>query len=65
MISWILLLGLLGVFANGAIAEEPAEFYVLSEFFSDNGALFYWRLLEVKPDGPDTIVRYTRVAPLN
>ncbi|HXE53757.1 MAG TPA: hypothetical protein VN541_12105 [Tepidisphaeraceae bacterium] len=65
MICRILLLGLLGVFAEGAAAEGPSEFYVVSEFFSDNGALFYYRGLDVKPDGPDTIVRYIRIAPLN
>jgi len=65
MIWRILLLGLLGVLAEGAKVERPSEYYVVSEFFSDNGALFYYRVIDVKPDGPDTVIRYIRIAPLS
>ncbi len=32
--------------------------------FSDNGGLFYYRLLEAAPDGKGTRVRYSRIAPV-
>jgi TonB family protein len=64
MFRCIILAGLAAMFADGASVAGPTEFYVVSEFFSDNGALFYYRILDVKPDGSDTIVRYIRVAPV-
>jgi len=65
MIWRILLLSLLGFLAGEAGAEWSSGYYVVSESFSDNGALFSYHVIEVKPDGPDTIVRYIRVAPLS
>ncbi len=41
----------------------PSGFYIVSESFSDDGAQFYYRLLDVKQDGPDSVVRYVRIAP--
>jgi hypothetical protein len=64
MRDWGLLLSLaLVATANGRSISGPSSFYIVSVFFSDNGALFYYRVIDVKPDGPDTIVRYVRVAP--
>lgn len=49
--------------AHGAVAPEPSHFYTVSVFFSDNGALFYYRVLDVGQDGLDSVVRYVRIAP--
>jgi TonB family protein len=43
----------------------PSKFYIVSQFFSDDGPSFYYRVLDVKSDGPNTLVRYIRVAPIN
>ena len=57
-----------GVFAIVAPASElvvPSQLYIVSESFSDNGPAFYYRLIELHQDGPDSVVRYTRVAHVN
>lgn len=51
--------------AQEAKAPDPSQFYIVSVFFSDNGALFYYRVIDVKQDGTDSFVRYSRVAPAN
>jgi hypothetical protein len=64
--SWrLLLIGLATSIAYGAETAGPSEFYVVSEFFSDDGALFYYRLIDVQPDGSDSLIRYIRIAPTN
>lgn len=55
---WILLLSALCLRAG---TEGPAGFYIVSRSFSDAGALYYTRVLDVHADGPDTTVRYIRV----
>src|SRR5258708_31860457 len=65
MIWRALLLGLYAVLGTGAEVEGPKELYIVSEFFSDAGPSFYYRAIEARPDGPDTVVRYMRIAPLN
>jgi TonB family protein len=51
--------------AHAAETAGPSEFYIVSVFFSDNGALFYYRVIDVQTDGPDSLIRYTRIAPTN
>jgi len=51
------------ILAQGAELAGPSEFYVVSQFFSDNGALFYYRVIDVKQDGSDSVIRYVRIAP--
>ena len=63
MICRLLAIATMVVLAQGAELAEPSEFYVVSEFFSDNGALFYHRLVDVKQDGSDSVIRYVRIAP--
>ena len=64
--SWRPLLILFAAtFAQAAERAGPTEFYVISDFFSDNGALFYYRVMEVKPDGSDSLIRYARIAPMD
>ncbi len=65
MIWRVLLLGLYLVLGAAAEIEGPKELYIVSEFFSDAGPSFYYRVIEVRPEGPDTVVRYIRIAPLN
>ena len=43
----------------------PSQFYIVSEFFSDYGPSLYYRILDVRQDGPDSLVRYVRIAPMN
>jgi TonB family protein len=60
------LLVAVGVVAMARAAETPLTgFYIVSEFFSDNGAQFYYRILEVSPHGNGSVVKYVRIAPTN
>lgn len=63
MFRRLLLLGVTAILAAGSKPTGPSEFYVVTVSFSDDGALFYYRVLDVKPDGAGSIVRYTRIAP--
>jgi TonB family protein len=65
MLWRLLAIGVLAVLAQGAKIPDPSGFYIVSAFFSDNGALFYYRVIDVKQDGVDSIVHYTRVATVN
>jgi hypothetical protein len=51
--------------AASAHAVGPSRFFIVSESFSDNGPAFYYRIVDVQPDGPGSLVRYIRVAPDN
>jgi TonB family protein len=63
---WRLLIpGIMAIIAQGAEISAPSQFYIVSAFFSDNGPAFYYRVIEVKQDGPDSLVRYSRVATVN
>lgn len=63
---WRLLITVtMAVIAQGAEVAAPSQLYIVSAFFSDNGPAFYYRVIEVKPDGPDSLVRYSRVAAVN
>jgi TonB family protein len=55
----------MAILACGAESAGPSGFYIVSVFFSDHGAAFYYRITDVQPDGHDTIVRYVRVANSN
>ncbi len=48
-----------------AAVTAPSQFYIVSVFFSDNGPAFYYRLVDVRQDGPDSLVRYSRIATVN
>src|ERR1700693_2875673 len=65
MLQRLLTIGLMAALVQAAKAPAPSQFYIVSAFFSDNGALFYYRMIDVKQDGAGAIVRYTRVATVN
>jgi hypothetical protein len=48
---------------NGWCAEipTPSQMYIVSAAFSDFGALFYYRVVDVWTDGPDVVIRYSRI----
>jgi TonB family protein len=46
-------------------AELPADFYVVSMVRSDASPFWYHYVLDVRPDGSDSIVRYIRIAPMD
>ncbi len=52
MLQRLLIAGIVVTLARGATAPKPSEFYIASVFFSDNGALFYYRVIDVRQDGP-------------
>jgi hypothetical protein len=58
----LLLMAVAATLACGTETVGPSEFYAVSVFFSDSGALFYYRVIDVRPDGLDSLIRYTRVA---
>jgi hypothetical protein len=55
----------LAVLLQGAVNTTPSRFYIVSAFFSDYGPAFYYRVIEVSPDGEDCRVRYSRIAHVN
>lgn len=65
--SWRLLIAALIAVVAGRGAETGplSKLYVVSAFFSDNGAAFYYRVLDVKADGQNSVVRSSRVATVN
>jgi TonB family protein len=63
MFQRLLFIGVAAILAASAKAAVPSEFYVVSVFFSDNCALFYYRILDVKQEGVDSLVRYVRIGP--
>jgi TonB family protein len=65
MFCRLLTMATMVVLAQGAELAGPSEFYVVSQFFSDNGALFYYRVIDVTQDGSDSVIRYIRIAPTN
>jgi TonB family protein len=56
--------GIIAMMARGAVMPGPSQFYVVSVSFSDYGPSFYYRILDVKQDGLDSVVRYVRIAPV-
>ncbi|MGJ5815534.1 energy transducer TonB [Paludibaculum fermentans] len=63
MLRCLLLRCLTSLLAQAADRPGPSELYVVSASFSDHGLQFYYRLIDVKQDGPDSVIRYIRVAP--
>lgn len=61
----VLAIATLVLLARGVEPAGPSEFHVVSHFFSDDGALFYYRIVDVTQDGSDSVIRYTRIAPTN
>lgn len=55
---------MIAMMARGTVVTRPSQFYTVSVFFSDNGPAFYYRIIDVKQDGPDSVVRYVRIAPV-
>ena len=51
------------ILAARANQTGPSEFYIVAVSIPDNGGLFYYRILDVKQEGPDSIVRYIRIGP--
>lgn len=49
--------------AQASEQRGPSEFYLVSASFSDHGVLFYHRVVAVRQDGSDSVVRYIRIAP--
>ncbi|HYM06705.1 MAG TPA: energy transducer TonB [Terriglobales bacterium] len=61
----LFLIAIAAAIAQAAKVPGPSEFYVVAVSFSDCGPSFYYRVLEVKSDGPDSLIRYARIAPTN
>ncbi|MGC4048728.1 MAG: energy transducer TonB [Paludibaculum sp.] len=65
MLRLLGILYLTTLLAGAADTHGPSKFYVVAASFSDHGGLFYYRVAAVRQDGPDSVVRYIRVAPGN
>jgi TonB family protein len=39
----------------------PSQMYIVSAAFSDFGALFYYRVVDARTEGPDIVIRYSRI----
>jgi TonB family protein len=61
----LLITSIITVASPASEAVAPSHLYIVSEFSSDYGPAFYYRLIELNQDGPDSIVRYSRVAAVN
>lgn len=58
----LILLVSAAIFAASANAAGPSEFSIVSVLFSDNGALLYYRVLEVSQEAAGSMIRYSRIA---
>ena len=56
---WVM--ALMAINAWGAEIPTPSRMYIVSAAFSDFGALFYYRVVDVRTDGPDVVIRYSRI----
>jgi len=54
-------MALIAINAWSAEIPTPSQMYIVSAAFSDFGALFYYRVVDVRTDGPDVVIRYSRV----
>lgn len=61
----LILLVSAAIFASSANAGGPSKFYVVTVLVPNSDGLFYYRVLDVRQDGADSIVRYARIAPRN
>jgi hypothetical protein len=61
----VLIAAVIVAMAQGVALTARSQFYIVSVSFSDYGAAFYYRLIEVKPSGPGSLVRDTRIATVN
>lgn len=60
-----LVLGLIATSCWCADVPAPSQMYVVSSSFSDFGALFYYRVRDVRTEGPDVVVQYSRIGWMN
>lgn len=65
MLRRLALLAMIAAVALGAGVVRPSSFYIVSIFFSDSGPRFYYRLIEVTPDGSGSLVRYSWIGWVN
>ena len=63
MFKRLFLIGAVSILPASANQAGPSEFYIVSAFFSDNGAQFYYYVLDIKPTIDGSLVRYSRIAP--
>jgi len=63
MLQRMLIVAALAALAQATEAPSPSGFYIVSVFFSEAGPHYYYRVLDVRRDGADSVVRYIRVAP--
>lgn len=55
-----------GHVAAAAPISQPKSFHLVSVAFSDHGASFYYRILDIQPDGQSgAIVTYSRIGPMD
>ena len=52
---------LIAINAWCAEIPTPSQMYTVSAAFSDFGALFYYRVVDVRTDGADVLIRYSRI----
>ena len=45
--------------------SQLSEFHIVSVGFSDFGAMFSYRIVDVRASGVDSVIRYVRIAPRN
>lgn len=64
MIWRILLLGLLVAFADRVKAADPSEFYIVSFVDHDVAGAWEYRILDVKLDGRDSLIRSILIGPV-
>jgi TonB family protein len=54
-------MALIAINAWCAEVPTPSQMYIVSAAFSDFGARFYYRVVDVRTDGPDVVIRYSRI----
>jgi hypothetical protein len=54
-------MALIAINAWCAGTPTPSQMYIVSASFSDAGALFYYRVVDIEPQGRDLVIHYTRI----
>lgn len=64
---WLLITAIAAVVARAEEFSVPSQLYIVSVFLSPDVSAFHYRdrVVDVKPAGPDSLIRYSRVATVN
>ena len=64
MVWRVLTLSVFGIAIPTIAQQGPSGFYIVSHFDSDVVGASHYRILDVRPDGSDSVIRYVHIGPV-